>query len=280
MRLGQHFLRDPGMARRIAHALALQPEDLLVEIGPGRGVMTRLLAGRCRKLVGIEVDPALAARLESEFHNQPGVEVLQQDILHTDLAELCRRQAARDCYVFGNLPYYITSPILERVLDARRSVRHASFVVQQEVGERLAAVPETRAYGYLSVFVQCFTRPKIKFEIPSGAFSPPPKVRSALVDLLVSPRFPDWDDIAASQFLRFAQISFAHKRKSLLNNLAPYFSRARVEGALEELALSPRVRAEQISIEEMADLFRRLGFSHEGAPATGSAGVPSGGIRR
>ncbi len=255
-KLGQHFLRDPHICQRIVNALAVRPAELLVEIGPGHGVMTRLLAHRCHKLAAIEIDPALARNLRSEFREDARVEILEQDVLHTSFTDLCERYQARDCYVFGNLPYYITSPILHHVLEAWKSVRHVTVMVQQEVAERLVASPGSRAYGYLSVFVQCFTRPQILFGIPPGAFSPPPKVRSALVDLPVSPRYPDEAPFTA--FLKFAQLAFAHKRKSLLNNLLSSFSRSEAEAALEALALGPRIRAEQLSLDQLREVFQRL----------------------
>ncbi|MGH9326111.1 MAG: 16S rRNA (adenine(1518)-N(6)/adenine(1519)-N(6))-dimethyltransferase RsmA [Terriglobia bacterium] len=257
-KLGQHFLRDPRVCRKIADSLRVRSEDLLIEIGPGRGVMTHLLAQRCRKLVAIEVDPVLAASLRREFHGDARVEILEQDVLRVGFCDLCDRHRARECYVFGSLPYYITSPILHHVLGARRNVRHATVLVQREVAQRLTAAPGSRAYGYLSVFVQCFTRPEILFEIPPGAFSPPPKVRSALVDMPISSHFPEWDDALSAEFLRFAQLSFALKRKTLLNNLAPSFPRLRIEAALEPLGLGGRARAEQISLEELAELFQSL----------------------
>lgn len=272
MRLGQHFLRDPAIARRIAAALPLQPEDVLVEIGPGRGVMTRLLAGRCCKLVGIEVDPALAVGLQAQFQCDSRVEILQRDILGVNLGDLCGNAGARACYVFGNLPYYITSPILHHVFGFWRGIRHASFVMQREVADRLAAAPGNRAYGYLTVFVQSFSRPKIVFEIPPGAFSPPPKVRSALVDFTVAPRFPDWNDERNSAFLKFAQLAFSHKRKSLLNNLAPQYSRGDVERTIEELGLTQRARAEEIGIERLAELFQMLCNSASMWPRTAPDG--------
>lgn len=257
-KLGQHFLRDPHFCRKIVDALAVRPEDLLVEIGPGHGVITHLLADRCRKLAAIEIDSALADHLRDEFREDPRVEILEQDVLRVNFIDLCERYRARDCYVFGNLPYYITSPILHHVLEARRRVRYVTVLVQQEVAERLTASPGSRAYGYLSVFTQCFTRPQILFEIPPGAFSPPPKVRSALVDLPVSPRFPEWDEEFSAAFLRFAQLAFTHKRKSLLNNLSSSFSRSKAESALQALELGSHIRAEQLSLDQLRKLFQRL----------------------
>lgn len=256
--LGQHFLRDSSYRRRIAEALSVLPEDLVVEIGPGQGAMTELLVARAQQVVTIEVDPKLAAKLKEKFGGDQRIEILPADFLAADLAALCRQHDRSQCFVFGNLPYYITSPILRHVFSFASSVRRMAVLVQREVAERLTAQPRSRDYGYLSVLAQFHSRPRIRFGVPPGAFSPPPKVQSALVDFQMIPAFPEETPFQPDQFLEFAKRCFAKKRKTLLNNLEEDYSRARVEGELVELGLPRAARAEQLSLHELAGLFKRL----------------------
>ena len=257
-KLGQHFLRDPRFQRRIVEALAIQPTDLVCEIGAGRGAMTQFLAARAQQLVALEVDPELARKLQLEFANKPGTEVLEADILLTDLASLCRRYKREHCYVFGNLPYYITSPILHHLLDYARWIHGMGLVVQREVADRLCASPGSRLYGYLTVLTQLDTNPRIEFGIPLGAFSPPPKVASALVTFQMK---SEGTHLAAQErkaLLEFVKLCFAHKRKNLLNNLAPVYPRQRVETELRAIGLPPTIRAEQLTLEQFEKLLARL----------------------
>ncbi len=211
----------------------------MIEIGPGRGALTRHLVPRADRVIAVELDPALAQALRE---NLPQVTVIQADVLDVDLGQWGPAAIA------GNLPYYITSPILEKIFRLVPGLVRAVVLVQREVGERLAAGPGSRDYGYLSVQAQLFTIPKLLFRVPPGAFAPPPKVESAAV--LLNPRTPPVSDAAA--FLEFAARAFRQKRKTLRNNLAPYYGR-RIADLPEA-----RLRAEQLSLEELADLHRRL----------------------
>lgn len=257
-KLGQHFLRDPRFSRRLEEAVQVEPGELILEIGPGRGGMTRRLASRAGRLVAVELDPALAASLEAEFQNEPRIEIVRGDILKTDLRALCERQGVKRCFVFGNLPYYITSPILLHLFAARASIRRMALLVQREVAERIAAAPGTREYGSLSVVAQCHAEPRIVLSIPPGAFSPPPNVYSALVDFRIVPRFPEWDEQTLEAFLAFVHRCFARKRKNLLNNLTAVYSRERATNALRAASVDQHARAEQLSPEQLARLFDLL----------------------
>jgi 16S rRNA (adenine1518-N6/adenine1519-N6)-dimethyltransferase len=257
-KLGQHFLRDPRYVRKIVDALSVQPEDLMIEIGPGHGEITRILASKIHALTAIEIDPSLAARLRQEFRDSDKIEIFEGDILKADLGKICEHHKKKQCYVFGNLPYYITSPILHRLFAARARIRHMTVLVQREVAERITSKPGSRSYGYLSILAQCFSQPHIVLEIPPGAFEPPPKVYSALVDCRMVSRFPKWDDPSYTAFLNFARICFAQKRKNLLNNLLAVYSRHQARQALEESELKTNIRAEQLSLKQLANLFERL----------------------
>ncbi|MHB8655667.1 MAG: 16S rRNA (adenine(1518)-N(6)/adenine(1519)-N(6))-dimethyltransferase RsmA [Terriglobia bacterium] len=256
--LGQHFLADSGYRRRIADSLSLRPRDLVIEIGAGRGAMTALLAERARHVVAIELDRALVEQLKEKFGGDPRIEILYADILSTDLAAICKGYEAEQCFVFGNLPYYITSPILDRLGNFRDVIRAMGLLVQREVADRLVAAPGSSDYGYLSVFVQLFSRPRLMFAVPPGAFSPPPKVHSAFVEFQIHPRLPKLSEENQEKLLTFVKRCFAQKRKNILNNLSGMTPRARLEQALDELELPATVRAEQMSIEQFAALYARL----------------------
>jgi 16S rRNA (adenine1518-N6/adenine1519-N6)-dimethyltransferase len=268
-KLGQHFLASRAYRRRIAAALDVRPDELVIEIGAGRGAMTELLAeraGRAARVIAIELDASLAAKLKERLAAKPQIEVLQADILKTGLAALCREHQAEKCFVFGNLPYYITSPILHHLFAFWTHIRAMGLLVQREVAERLTATPGTRAYGYLTVFAQLYSEPRIVLGVPPGAFVPLPKVHSALVSFQMRLAFPEWLQAGEgsalpkieADFVDFAKRCFAQKRKKLMNNLAGTYSRSRVDQALAALSLPSTVRAEQLTLEQFASLFRRL----------------------
>ena len=253
-KLGQHFLTSEAYRSRIVAALRLRRDDLVIEIGPGRGAMTGLLAERAARVVAVELDPALAGRLREEHQAQKRIEIVEGDILTTDIVAVCRDRHTESCFVFGNLPYYITSPIIHRLMDSARVIHGMALLVQREVAERITAKPGSRDYGYLSVLVQLSSEPCIAMGVPPGAFSPPPKVHSALVEFAMRPRFPDWTPLEQAECLQFVQHCFAQKRKNLMNNLARRYERERVRTALDELRLPPTARAEELAVEQLAAL--------------------------
>jgi 16S rRNA (adenine1518-N6/adenine1519-N6)-dimethyltransferase len=245
-KLGQHFLRRRDILEQIAQAACPQIEPLVVEIGAGRGALTERLLGRTRRLIAIEVDPALADFLRRRFHAATALEIVRADVLELDLGQW------GPAVIAGNIPYYITSEILERVLALLPRLKRAVLLVQREVAERIAAPAGRREYGLLSVRVQAVAEPEILFTVPASAFSPPPEVSSALVRL--TPRatpLPDWDRLPA--FLEFAARCFRYKRRTLRNNLAAWYSRSQLD-ALPET----RLRAEQLSAEELLRLYQTL----------------------
>lgn len=281
-RFGQHFLNRQSILERIALAACgwsgLEPgapsgpeaeasvtglsplhqpsqAPLAIEIGPGRGALTACLLEHAQKLVAIEVDTVLVHYLRQRFHDaiEAGRLILiEGDVLRTDLAQW------GPAVVAGNLPYYITSPILTRVFEAPEAWTRAVFLVQAEVAQRLAAAPGSRDYGYLSVLAQVHARVEVLFEVPRLAFKPPPKVDSAVVRL--TPRGLASDGTATdlgladpAAFLRFASACFRHKRKTLRNNLRTAYP-AELVDALPEAGL----RAEQLGIARLADIFARL----------------------
>jgi 16S rRNA (adenine1518-N6/adenine1519-N6)-dimethyltransferase len=257
-KLGQHFLHDTRFRRRIVEAIDVRPDDLVIEIGPGRGALTGLVAERARKLIAVEVDRALVKHLQDRYNKDSRIEILPADILSLDLNVPCSQNDVKLCVVFGNLPYYITSPILHHLFRYADSIRAMSLLVQREVAERLTASPGSRDYGYLSVLAQIHAQPSIVLGVPPGAFTPPPKVHSALVDFRMAPKFPAWTSTERDEFLGFVKRCFAQKRKTLLNNLGGAFTRRRVERALAALSLPRIARGEELALEELAALHGQL----------------------
>jgi len=257
-KLGQHFLSDTRYCSRLADALECEAGDLVIEIGPGRGAVTGLLASRARAVAAIELDPGLVEELRGKLQQVPNIEIIHRDILLTDLGEICARYQAASCHVFGNLPYYITSPIIHHVLGFPGQVRSMGLLVQREVADRLVAQPGSRDYGYLTVFTRLYSSARVILQIPPGAFSPPPRIHSSFVRFEMRADAPCVGPEAEQGFLNFLKQAFAYKRKKLLNCLAPAYARQAVEQELERLSLPGSVRAEQLSLEQFVSIFRGL----------------------
>jgi 16S rRNA (adenine1518-N6/adenine1519-N6)-dimethyltransferase len=257
-KLGQNFLIDESACQRIADAIGDASERTVVEIGPGHGAITELLAQRCRRLHCIEFDPALARELEFRFRNDAHVTVHHADILRTDLATMLDGAASLD--VVGNLPYYITSDILLLLFAAAREgvVSRAVVMMQREVAERIAAEPGSSEYGALSAATQMHAQVTNLFTLPPGAFSPPPDVYSTVLRLEFAPRFAALG-IDFEGFNRFLRASFAQKRKTLANNLrAAGYTAAQLAGAWPA-SIAAQARSEAVPLEAMAELYRALG---------------------
>ena len=246
-RLGQHFLSNPSILRRIADAACPDATPLVVEIGPGRGALTQHLLERSRRVVAVEVDPVLVAYLRHKFRDRPEFSVIEADALTADLAQW------GPAVVAGNLPYYITSPILSRVFSLGAAWRGSVFLVQKEVAERLTARPGSRDYGYLTAQTNLHALPEYLFTVARGAFSPPPKVESAVVRLAPRDARADFgiDDLPA--FESFVSACFRHKRKTLRNNLAEDYGRDR----LDAIPAASK-RGEQMPIPDLLALYRAL----------------------
>jgi 16S rRNA (adenine1518-N6/adenine1519-N6)-dimethyltransferase len=227
-----------------------------VEIGPGRGAITEILARRARRLVLIELDRELAPWLKGQFAEQASVEVIEADVLTVDLGAL--RRGEEKLAVVGNLPYYITSDILLRLFEFNEAISRTVVMVQREVADRVAAVPGTRDYGLLSATAQLYARVEKVMTLPPGAFSPPPEVYSTVLRLTMRPRFEELG-VKAQGFIRFLKAGFAQKRKTLGKNLrGAGFDAARVAKSMEMAGIPEMARAEEIDLERMARLWKGL----------------------
>lgn len=253
-RLGQHFLNDPRILDRIVAALELRGDETVIEVGPGRGSLTERLVDRCGKLVAIELDRDLAPMLRERFVKNPRVTIVEGDVLDLPLGEL----AGGPYCLIGNVPYYITTPILFHALERPRAERSV-FLVQREVAERMAAAPGTDAYGALSVNLQSVANVALLFRVAAGSFTPAPKVESAVVR--VSPRA---DPVVTAGeedgFRRFVQAAFAQRRKQLkaIVRATAKVNTAQAATLIESLGLAPQARAETLNPAELAALYRAV----------------------
>ena len=256
-KFGQHFLVDDAARHAIADALGDVGESTVIEIGPGHGAITSILAGRCRRLIAIELDRALAAELRFRFREQPQVEIVEGDVLDVEFAALLA--AGETANVVGNLPYYITSEILLRLFAAGRKslLTRAVAMMQREVAERVAAAPGVRDYGLLSATAQMNARVETLFTLPPEAFSPSPDVFSTVLRLEFAPRFAELC-VEPGGFDAFLRSCFAQKRKTLANNLRVAGYGAAELKAAWPVDLPAQARAEAISLELMAELYRSL----------------------
>lgn len=241
-RFGQHFLVQPAIAERIVALADLRGDETVLEIGPGRGALTALLAARCRRLVLVEVDRDLAAALRTRYAEAPQVELVEGDVLRVDLA--ARLGGNPPATVIANLPYNISTPVLMRLLATPELFHRLVLMLQHEVAERLCATPGGRTYGALSVVVQAIAEARIALRVPAGAFKPVPRVESAVV--VITPRRPPPLDPRRRQALRGAvRAAFTRRRKQLVNVIAPLTDDPR--GTLAALGLDPTARPETLA---------------------------------
>ncbi|MGA7625114.1 MAG: 16S rRNA (adenine(1518)-N(6)/adenine(1519)-N(6))-dimethyltransferase RsmA [Candidatus Acidiferrales bacterium] len=257
-RLGQHFLGGIGWRRRILEALPLTPNQTWVEIGPGHGAMTQLLTGDGRRVIAIETDTTLAdglrALVDTEPSRWPAVEIVGGDVLTVNIGDLAWGQF----HVYGNLPYYITSPILHHLFGWADRTASIHIVIQLEVAQRITARPGVRDYGYLSTLCQFYSRPKIALRIPPGAFRPPPQVQSALVTMTLPGERAKLNVQDEKGFLEFVRTCFAQKRKTLRNNLLGIANDQQIAEAFAACAIRADARGEQLTLSQFAALFSQL----------------------
>lgn len=256
-RWGQHFLVRPETANRIVDAARIAPGDTVVEVGPGDGALTRPLAGRAAKVVAIEIDPLRVEVLRREFDGSDAVRIVAGDALEKPFRDRIAEAGGGVPAVFvSNLPYNAATPILLRAVEEEGVFRRIVGTVQKEVARRFAAKPGAEGYGYLSVRAAAFASARVLFDLPAGAFRPPPKVKSSVLEL--TPREPGFDRARRDGALRLASLAFRWRRKTLPNALSSALDRRSVERALVEMGRDPRARPEELSLDDYAELDRRI----------------------
>jgi len=264
-KFGQNFLVDDAARHAIVDALGDLGKRTVIEIGPGHGAITEILAGRCHRLIALELDRALAAELSFRFRDQPQVQIVEGDFLKTDLRALVPEGETAD--VIGNLPYYITSDILLQLFAAGSAglLARAVLMMQREVADRVSAAPGVRDYGLLSATAQMNAQVENLFTLPPSAFSPPPEVNSTVLRLHFAPRFAELG-VDAAGFNSFLKQCFAQKRKTLHNNLRAAGYSVEQLSSTRPARIPAQARAESLALEPMAELYRSL--SRAGVLAT------------
>ena len=278
-KLGQNFLVDEEAVQKIIGSLGDIQQETVLEIGAGKGALTDRLVRRAGRVVAVELDHVLAAQLRLRYNTAQNVEIIEADILTVDFPTMLgirpgplrdlRPTARQKVSVVGNLPYYITSDILLRLFSSHELIEKIVIMVQLEVGARIAAKPGTSDYGLLSATAQLYTHAEKLFTLPPASFSPPPKVHSAVLRLMIEPKFEALQ-VDEEGFIAFLKLSFAQKRKTLFNNLRQQYESDQVKKALTTAGVKAEVRSEALSLEKMARIYRQL--APQAQPVDGGKG--------
>jgi len=252
--LGQNFLVDQNIRLKLAGALDLKPSDIVLEVGSGKGELTGLISERVNKIYGLEIDKRLNSVLNELFKAHRNIRIINQDILKFDLSQFIKEEKIKArIKVFGNIPYYISSPIIEHLLKFRANLSAIYISVQKEFAVRVVALPGSKDYGSLSCFVQYYALPKIIFDISKNCFRPSPKVDSSFLELKIreSPAVCVKDEMS---FFKIIRAAFNQRRKILRNSLLGIVTPEALEIFFKESGLSRSVRPECLSLENFAFL--------------------------
>ncbi len=244
-RLGQNFLLDPSIAERIVEASGVDSDDTVIEIGPGHGIMTRFIAERAKELIAIELDKRLISNLQKAFVAYSNITLINKDVMEYDFGQYSPFK------VIANIPYYITTPIIFKLIEEKNDLRSMTLTIQKEVAERIVAKPGSKRYGVLSLMVQFYGRTDILFTIPAGAFKPRPKVDSAVITIKrrIEPPVQVNDQ---GIFRKVIKTSFAGRRKMISNTLKSFYPD--IKTIMNEINIDPSRRPETLSMEEFARL--------------------------
>jgi 16S rRNA (adenine1518-N6/adenine1519-N6)-dimethyltransferase len=257
-RLGQHFLVDRNILNKVIWAAQVEKEDTVLEVGPGLGEMTIALARQAKRVIAIEIDSKLVAILNEKMKNYPNVEVVKSDILKVDFNQFLKKEG-HPIKVVANLPYQVSTPLLFRFIESKETFSTFILMLQKEVAERMVAHPGGKEYGPLSIFIQMFLDVSIRFFIKPSAFFPPPKVESAVVQMVWKEKFmietndEEW-------FKRVVKACFGYRRKTLVNALkhSELFLPESIELKMEAIGIDPRRRPETLTIQELASMAKAL----------------------
>jgi 16S rRNA (adenine1518-N6/adenine1519-N6)-dimethyltransferase len=246
-RFGQHFLSDPSILRRIVQLARIHPQNTVVEIGPGRGSLTRELSASARHVIAIEIDRDLIPELRTQM--PANVEIVEGDALTIELP-------APSFHLVGNLPYNIATPLFKRFIEHRARILDVTVMIQKEVADRLTAKPGTGNYGPLSILIQYYGAVTYGFKVPPGAFTPRPKVDSAVIRLDWKPNVPD-----ARPFTDFVQLAFGSRRKMLVNNLLHIYGslgREEILLRMKKADVNIDARPEELSVDQFLRVYNHL----------------------
>ena len=249
--LGQNFLIDGNIVRKIVASANISSEDYVLEIGPGMGTLTEELALYAKKVVSVEIDNSLLPILDETIGKYDNVEIVSGDILDIDVDKLIKEKLnGGPVKVVANLPYYVTTPIIGKLIESQANIESIIVMVQKEVAERMAAGPGSKTYGSLSVFVNFYTNPEIVVKVPKTVFMPQPKIDSAVIKLTIKSELPDVD---TEQFFKVVKAAFSKRRKTIFNALSTYgfdLDRESFKEYLIKADIKLEERAENLSVED------------------------------
>ena len=263
--LGQNFLIDTNILRNIVQHSGIHSESGAIEIGPGIGALTEQLAKNCKKVVAFEIDQRLLPILKDTLSGYDNIQVIHEDILKADVASVIKEEftdQVKDLHIVANLPYYVTTPIIMKLLEEHLPLKSITVMLQKEVADRMAAAPGTKDYGSLSIAVQYYTKAEVAMIVPKTVFVPQPNVDSAVIHLSVREEpAVEVDDEAF--FFEVTRASFAQRRKTILNNLVSQLPEGKAKKelilkGLEAAGIDPIRRGETLSLQEFADLSNAL----------------------
>ena len=250
--LGQNFLVDDNVITNISNNIMASPEDLIIEIGPGMGALTRKLKLNGALLFCYEIDTDLKSYLSSLEDSR--TKIIWGDFLNSNLKEDIKDIKYKDLYIVGNLPYYITTPIIKKIIDSELDVKNMLFMVQDEVADRFTASPKSKDYGSITLFLKYFYKVEKLFKVSKNSFNPVPKVESAIIKFT---KREDKPNVDKEKYFKLINDSFKFKRKTLKNNLSNYdFNK--VKEILEQYNLKENVRAEELSERLFVDIANNL----------------------
>ena len=257
--LGQNFLIDGNIVRKIVSEGNITAEDYVIEIGPGMGTLTEELALRAKKVVAIEIDNTLLPILDETLGKYNNVEIVHGDVLKIDIGKLIEEKLdGGPVKVVANLPYYVTTPIIAKLIEDNLNLESIIVMVQKEVAERMEASPGGKEYGSLSVFVNFYSKPEIVVKVPKTVFMPQPKIDSAVIKLTIKKELPDVDKV---QFFKVVKAAFSKRRKTIINSLSTYgfnIEKETIREALENVNISAETRAENLSVEDFIKISKTL----------------------
>ena len=257
--LGQNFLIDGNIVRKIVSEANITSNDYVLEIGPGMGTLTEELALRAKKVVAVELDNTLLPVLDETLKKYNNVEIVHGDILKIDIEKLIQKKLGNGpVKVVANLPYYVTTPIIGKLIEDDLNLESIIVMVQKEVAERMASGPGGKEYGSLSIFVNFYSHPKIVVKVPKTVFMPQPKIDSAVIKLTLKKELPDVD---RDKFFKVVKAAFSKRRKTIINALSSYgfnIEKETIREALEQSNIRPEERAENLSVEDFIKISKSL----------------------